>query len=163
VKVLGLSDERGVQIVGFGDRGIACTESMSMICDDPQSTQLPRCLAHWLHDLELLIQWKSAGHAMRLYAPGPGASDSQLSHISSFVAGQGPGPFKGTKPRKRKATQWLDDPEFSLGLIASRLGCTPEDIQQMFHQSTTRKEHRYAISLLSQIDSLQNGIEMHSQ
>jgi hypothetical protein len=140
VKVLETSEQELLQIHGFGDRGITCTQWISMVSDDPTSAQLPGCFAQWLHDLEVLTEWKRATHPMKLYTPRPGASDAQLSRIISFAFGETPGTFKWTKRRKQQAIQWHDNPEFSVELIASRLGCTPEDVETMLQRLVTQEQ-----------------------
>jgi hypothetical protein len=111
-----------------------------MVSNDPTSARLPGCFAQWLHDVEVLTEWKRATHPMKLYTPRPGASDAQLSRIISFAFGETPGTFKWTKRREQQAIQWHDNPEFSVELIASRLGCTPEDVETMLQRLVTPEQ-----------------------
>jgi hypothetical protein len=87
-----------------------------------------------MHDLENLTEWKNSCHGTKLYSPGPVANEAQVSRIISCRSDGGQGQFRWTKRRKQKALQWHDDSRFSIELIASKLGCEPEDVQIMLRQ-----------------------------
>jgi hypothetical protein len=134
VKVFQNYDRENLQIPGFGDLGIACLERISDFFDNPQLFQPPECFAHWMHDLENLIEWKNSCHGMKLYSPGSVTKEAQVSRIISYSSDRGQGQFRWAKRREQRALQWHNDPRFSIELITSKLGCEPEDVQMMLHQ-----------------------------
>jgi hypothetical protein len=82
-----------------------------------------------------LVEWEQLHHGLKRYCPDPVANESQVSGIIGYSSGC-ESQFKWTKQRKEKAIRWHDDPRFSIELTASKLRCSPENIQVMLRQWT---------------------------
>jgi hypothetical protein len=81
------------------------------------------------------MRWKQL-HFIKLYRPGPGASDTALSRIIACQIKRDDGqpkvskPFRWTKP-KRELALMMHISEYSVEDITEMIHCTPDDLAEI--------------------------------
>jgi hypothetical protein len=135
VKVMDSPGQNIFFIHGYGDRGIAHTERTSSFVLHPASTTQPDALAPSIDDLHLPHEWQNAGYETRLYSPGRIVSKTKMVRMIGSRSAHSQGGLRWTQRQIQKASQLHDDPNCTIELIASKLGCDPKELRAVRNRS----------------------------